>query len=149
MTHPIIAPSAVPAVIDKFKKIIELTKKQIEFCECRIDEDSREEWVLTTHNGTSFLHDLEASYGPAYHDQWNAAGLIHETPIFLPSQSRTDRIRLRRWPESDLFIEGWEEGVDYDYIPLNDACDAMRPLLHMRKARLQQLIDDFSKAMAA
>lgn len=132
MTHPIIAPSAVPAVIDKFKKIIEVTKDQIEFCECRIDEDCRDQWVLTTHNGTSFLRDLEAAYGPAYHDQWNAAGLIHETPIFVPSQNPKDRIRLRRWPEID---------ERFKKVRLVDACAEALPRLRDNLATYQDWIE--------
>lgn len=143
MTFPIIHPNAYPHMLDMFQQQEKEVTQAIDFTRPNV-RYGHYDYVIQWRDESESLH--------VFHTEAQGRGMLPNAKVFsLDGPIWVERKNSGEMAsvESDLFIEGWEEGVDYDYIPLNDACDAMRPLLHMRKARLQQLIDDFSKAMAA
>jgi hypothetical protein len=151
MTHPIIHPNAYPHMLDMFQQQEKEVSQALDFTHPNV-RYGHYDYVIQWRDESESLHVFHTSATTYHGMEAQGRGMLPDAkvfhldgPIWLERKNSDEMASV----ECDLRDEGWEEGVDYDYIPLFDACEAMRPLLHLRKARLQQLIDDFSKAIAA
>jgi len=143
MTFPIIHPNAYPHMLDMFQQQEKEVSQALDFARPTARFEHYD-YVIQWRDESESLH--------VFHTEAQGRGMLPHAklfsldgPIWLERKNSDEMASV----ECDLRDEGWEEGVDYDYVLLHDACEAMRPLLHLRVARLRVLIDDFSRAMAA